>query len=271
MCSWFCETFCCFLLRCRDSYTPNTSTAYNNQSRNTNTESFDRTRDLEETGDIATAFQSSVRDDRVENEQPGLRPAMPPLGNSWQQGRNKPLPPMLPILKGTGFNYASNHSGIDAGKDETGMSASSVAHGRVDDALGDVGLYSVSPSSPALDTTQGRESKKPVDLRTEPILTLLKSSVLMNVFAASARSPGIFKSQPATPATAVFATFQFKEPTDRTSQIQSTEPSPDISPRTARSNGPSLTEKVTFSKFYSSSVARPFSGRTHYSGSAYRE
>ncbi|MCJ1378155.1 hypothetical protein MMC17_001251 [Xylographa soralifera] len=163
---------------------------------------------------------------------------MPPLGNSWQQGRNKPLPPMLPILKGTGFHYASDHNGIDTGRDETGMSESSIRQGRVDDSLGDVGLYS--------------------------------SSVLMNVFAASARSPGIFKSQPATPATAIFATFQFKEPTDR-SQSHAIELSPDVSPRTALSNGPTLAEPIKFSKFYSSSVARPFSGRTNYSGSTYRE
>ncbi|MCJ1437098.1 hypothetical protein MMC27_006483 [Xylographa pallens] len=160
---------------------------------------------------------------------------MPPLGNSWQQERNKPLPPMLPLLKGTGFNYVSDHNGIDTGRDETGMSASSIGHSRVDDSLGDVGLYS--------------------------------STLLMTVFAASARSPGILKSQPSTPATATFATFQFKEPTaaDRT-------PSPDISPRTAPSSGPpTLAAPITFSKFYSSSVARPFSGRTHFSGAAYRE
>ncbi|MCJ1316691.1 hypothetical protein MMC15_002012 [Xylographa vitiligo] len=164
---------------------------------------------------------------------------MPPLGNSWQQGRNKSLPPMLPIMKGTGFNYASSHNGTDTGRDETGMS---VGQERVDDSLGDVGLYS--------------------------------SSLLMTVFAASARSPGIFKSQPSTPATAVFATFQFKEPTATTPRTPShaPEPSPDISPRTADANGPpALAGPITFSKFYSSSVARPFSGRTHYSGSAYRE
>jgi len=238
MCSWFCETFCCFLLRCRDSYTPNTSTTYNNQSRNTNTVNRNRPRDLEETGDTATTFRSSVRGECLANEQPKPRQAMPPLGNSWQQGRDKTLPPMLPILKGSEFHYASDHDGINTGRAETVMSESSIGQGRVDDSLGDVGLYS--------------------------------SSVLMNVFAASARSPGIFKSQPATPATAVFATFQFKEPGDR-SQSCPTELSTDISPRTPHSNGPTLAEPIKFSKFYSSSVARPFSGRTNYSGSTYRE
>ena len=155
MCSWFCETFCCFLLRCRDSYTPNTSTAYNTQSRNINTENFDRPRDLEETGDIATTFRSTVRDERSENEQPKPRQTMPPLGNSWQQGRNKSLPPMLPIMKGTGFNYASSHNGTDTGRDETGMS---VGQERVDDSLGDVGLYSVSPHTALHSTRLGNRN-----------------------------------------------------------------------------------------------------------------
>ncbi|MCJ1417049.1 hypothetical protein MMC32_003388 [Xylographa parallela] len=170
---------------------------------------------------------------------------MPPLGNSWQQERNKPLPPMLPLLRGTGFNYASAHNGIDTGGAETGMSASSTGQGRVDESLGDVGLYS--------------------------------STLLMTVFAASGRSPGLLKSQPSTPATATFATFQFKEPPAAAAAAAAADrhpSSPDISPRTNPPSGsgpPTLAAPITFSKFYSSSVARPFSGRTHYSGAAYRE
>ncbi|MCJ1291357.1 hypothetical protein MMC34_002900 [Xylographa carneopallida] len=164
---------------------------------------------------------------------------MPPLGNSWQQGRDKPLPPMLPVLKGTGFNYASNHNSTGFGTDETGMSETSTGPRRVDDSLGDVGLYS--------------------------------SSLLTTLFAASARSPSILKSQPATPTTAVFATFQFKAPT----KPHANDPSPDISPRTTtNTTGPALAvaaAPITFSKFYSSAVARPFSGRTHYSGAPLHE
>ena len=35
MCLWFCETFCCFLLRCRDSYIQDTSTGASNRNRDT--------------------------------------------------------------------------------------------------------------------------------------------------------------------------------------------------------------------------------------------
>ncbi|MCJ1396965.1 hypothetical protein MMC11_000157 [Xylographa trunciseda] len=202
---------------------------------------------------------------------------MPPLGNSWQQGRDKPLPPMIPILKDTGFHYTSEHNGINIGRAETGMPESSIGQGRVDDSLGDVGLYSVSLHTiPWLGSLTPLEDENPrtpnlfTHLHIEPILTSLKSSVLMNVFAASARSPGIFKSQPATPATAVFATFQFKEPRDRTPP-RPTELPRDTSPRTPHSNGPTPAEPTTFSKLHSSSGARPFSGRTNCSGSAYRE
>ena len=173
MCSWFCETFCCFLLRCRDSYTPNSSTTYNNPSRNTDTDNLNRLRDLEEAGDSSATFRSSTRGEYIENVQPGPRQTMPPLGNSWQQGKDKPLPPMIPIMKGTGFNFASEHDGIDSNGDESGMCGSPIRHDRVDDSLGDVGLYSV-----GLHTTPHPLFRDKFDMETKELLifTLLVSS-----------------------------------------------------------------------------------------------
>lgn len=144
MCLWFCETFCCFLLRCRDSYTQNTSTTSNNPSRGADFDNPNQPRDLENAEHLSTMSPPSGTGEAVQYNQPRSRQVML-LGNSWQQqlGRDKPLPPMIPELKGTGFNLESDPHGLGLVIQGRGNSDSYAGQDRGEDSLGDVGLYSV--------------------------------------------------------------------------------------------------------------------------------
>ncbi|MCJ1479016.1 hypothetical protein MMC13_007700 [Lambiella insularis] len=268
MCSWFCETFCCFLLRCRDSSTQNTSTTSNNPSSGAEFNNHNRPSDLNNAKNLSTIPPDSARREVVENDQPRSRPTML-LGNSWQQELDKPLPPMIPELKSTDLNLVSDQNGRGLVMQGRGDSESFVGQHRLDESLGDVGLYSVRVAL-ILDRGPHRHTSLYEIQCIEPVLMFLKSSVLMKV-AAAARTPGIFKSQPPTPTTAAPTSFRVQQ-SKESAQSVSPEHSPDISPRTVRSSVSTYVEPtIKISKFYSSSVARPFSGRTNFSGSTHRE
>jgi hypothetical protein len=71
MCLWFCETFCCFLLRCRDSYYPNTPNYSTRRNRNPE----EGTHGLQDVG-------SASRGTQLEDIQPSRRQGMPQRGKS---------------------------------------------------------------------------------------------------------------------------------------------------------------------------------------------
>ena len=146
MCSCFCETFCCFLLRFRDTYIPNTSVASNHQSRNANSGDRSPPRELGTFTECSAGSQSPVGFPPPVNMQPRPMPTLAPLGNSWQQGRNKPLPPLLPLIKSTGFSLGKDR---DLCQDrEYWASPTSTGCGLDLEPAGDIGMFSVSSSLP---------------------------------------------------------------------------------------------------------------------------
>ena len=65
------------------------------------------------------------------------------LGNSWQQGLDKPLPLMIPEIRVTGLNLVPDQHGSGLVTQEGGEPESFVGQHRLDETLGDVGSYSV--------------------------------------------------------------------------------------------------------------------------------
>ncbi|MCJ1236608.1 hypothetical protein MMC14_004590 [Varicellaria rhodocarpa] len=75
MCSWFCETFCCFLLRFRDSCTQNISTPTHSQSRSFEADRLGIRQDGERGRELSTVSRDAARGGHVADIQ--SRPITP--------------------------------------------------------------------------------------------------------------------------------------------------------------------------------------------------
>ena len=146
MCSWFCETFCCFLLPYRDSCFRNTSTICQTQNRNAN---FVNHHDLEEgerTAELSTVRRASARGYGVEDVQPRPRPSLPTLASTWRRESEKRLSPLMPVFTGVSLTKEQDRYGF--GVEHRGSSSAFAGKQPMEESAADIGLFSVSRSHP---------------------------------------------------------------------------------------------------------------------------
>ena len=146
MCSWFCETFCCFLLPYQDSCIRNTSAIFHTQNRNAD---FDNHHDLEggeRTAELSTVRRASARGYGVEDVQPRPRPSLPFLASTWRQKSEKTPPPLIPVFKGFHLTKEQDRYGLDA--ERHGSSSAFTGKKPMEESAADIGLFSVSRSYP---------------------------------------------------------------------------------------------------------------------------
>lgn len=149
MCSWFCGTFCCFLLRCRDSCNQSSSTSVSNGNRGSDFHLSSIPRGLEDHQEHSTSGQNTITEGgNAIGSQPSLRPAMPRMGISSADPRNKPLPAIRTTFDGGGPG-ASRRGKIISHLElyRPNGSSATCAHNIIEDGpAGDIGLHSVSTS-----------------------------------------------------------------------------------------------------------------------------
>ena len=146
MCSWFCETFCCFLLPYRDSCIRNTSTVSRTQNRNANFDNHHDLEDWERVAELSTVRRASARGYGLEDVQPRPRPSLPVLANTWRQESEKPLPSLIPVFNG--FNLTKEQDRYGFGADRHGSSSAFTGKQPMEESAADIGLFSVSLSRP---------------------------------------------------------------------------------------------------------------------------
>ena len=146
MCSWFCGTFCCFLLRYRDSCNPSSSATVNSGNKGSEIHLAGVARDLEE--QLTSGHNALTEGDHVTNSQPRPRPAMPRMGISSTEPRDKPLPPMRTTFDGGGNGVSRRGKTVPNLKlnRPTGSSTNSTQNKIEDCPAGDISLHSVSTS-----------------------------------------------------------------------------------------------------------------------------
>jgi hypothetical protein len=148
MCSWFCETFCCFLLRCRDSYSQDTDNTFPKQSKSSKSNTHNPEHRPENTANTKhlTVPQIAPRRHAIETIQPQPKPTLTTLEqtrlDSRRSSRNKPLPPLIPPFNASGFNLSTVRDGSDIVRRDF------VASPNRQPVEGDIGLFSVSSHCP---------------------------------------------------------------------------------------------------------------------------
>ena len=147
MCSWFCETFCCFLLQWRDSCTQDTSTNARNKSKNTEWPTRvqpPRPQRQVNVRESAQVPKTSARIYGLENVQPKPKPAMSVPKKSQQLRINKPLPPLLPSINVSRFDLSTADDFQGLGRRAVEPPRVSTRNRAIDASPGDIGLISVS-------------------------------------------------------------------------------------------------------------------------------
>ena len=147
MCSWFCGTFCCFLLRCRDSCSPSSSRSASSRNRGSEIPLPSLARDRQEPREQSTSGHSALTEgDHVMSSQPRLRPAMPRMGISSVEARDKPLPTIRATFDGGGTGSSRRSKTVPnlVLYRPTGSSITSTHKIIEDGPAGDIGLHSVS-------------------------------------------------------------------------------------------------------------------------------
>ena len=153
MCSWFCETFCCFLVRFRDSCTRNISTPTHSQSRSFEADRPNIPHGIERGGELSTTSHGSVRGDYATSIQPRPRAPIPQYGVLTSQA-NESSRPVSAIVFDSGANQSRPGSRL-GNLPLRGSSALSMHSVAAVEGGGDIGMLSVSSphlSPPKTDT-----------------------------------------------------------------------------------------------------------------------
>ena len=144
MCSWFCETFCCFLLRFRDSFTQNLSTPTPSQSRSSEADRFGTRQDAERGRELSTVSRGATRGGHVADVQPRPRTPIPQYNLTTSQTSDRTQSIRTTAFDGEEHSTRlGSHLGNLPLRSSSAVSMHSAAP--IEDGSGDIGLLSVSP------------------------------------------------------------------------------------------------------------------------------
>ena len=144
MCSWFCGTFCCFLVRFRDSYIRSTSISYPSRPRSNEVDHPHFLRSSEGAWELSPTSPRTIENRYEINAQPSLRPPMPRLESLSGQARDSYLPPVRTNVDTEDGDRTGTRSGPISYRGIPDSFIVSSNGAVVEDHVGDIGLTPVS-------------------------------------------------------------------------------------------------------------------------------
>ena len=155
MCSWFCETFCCFLVRFRDSYIQNTAEPVDHRNRGHEANPRNRPQNVRDPEELSTLPYNSTGENYIADLQPPSRSPIPQYQSLIDHNRGEPLPILGDTLDGGG---ETSRLGRRLGEHPTsnissprlrGSSNLGVGYTTREDQAGDISLVSVRSPKPS--------------------------------------------------------------------------------------------------------------------------
>lgn len=144
MCSWFCGTFCCFLVRFRDSYIRSTSISYPSRPRSNEVDHPHFLRSSEGAWELSPASPRTTERGHTITTQPNLRPPMPQVGSLSGQSRDSYVPPVRINVDTEVGDRTGARSGSNSNRGIPDSFIISSNEAVVEDHASDIGLIPVS-------------------------------------------------------------------------------------------------------------------------------